>query len=239
MNYVLCLAGGVGSRMKGTTIPKQFIKINGKPIIIYTLENIIKISSIDKIIVVCNKDYIEYLKALLVEYKINNIDITYGGKDRLHSTLNGIEFIKEHYGINDNDIFIAHDSVRPFTEERIFEENIRYAHENNAATTIYPITETIVETNNDCKIYKLLPREHLFNGQSPQTFNIRYFLDCTSKIPNNILDTFTDLSNNITYVGGFVTPVIGDKNNIKITTQLDLIIAKALIETKNKNEINA
>lgn len=231
MNYVLCLAGGIGTRMNNPDLPKQFIKINGKPIIIYTIENILKVNKIDKIIIVCNRDYIKYMNELLDKYQLNGIEVTEGGKDRLHSTINGINFIKEKYGICDDDIFIAHDSVRPFTSTEIFQNGIKAAHENKAATTINPLTETLVETNDDGLIFKLHPRNHLFNDQSPQIFNINYFLECTAKIPENILDTFTDLCSNVTYVGGTVTPVMGDRNNIKITTPIDLVIAKSLIES--------
>lgn len=231
MNYAICLAGGKGTRMGNNGVPKQFITLNGKPIIIYTLENLKKVKEIDKIVIVCNPDYIMYMKDLLNDYDLNeNIEVTNGGSNRLESTLNGIYFIKEKYGINDDDIFLAHDSVRTFTKVDIIEENIKTAHLTKAATTVYYLTETIVETDKDGNIYKLYPRDNLYNGQSPQTFNINYFLDCTSRIPKNLLDNFTDLSSNITYNGGKVTPVIGDKDNIKITTQLDLLIAENLIK---------
>ena len=231
MNYALILAGGKGTRMKNTGVPKQFMNLSGKPIIIYTIENIKKIREIDKIIVVCNKDYITYMMDLLSDYGLDNqIEVTEGGNDRLHSTLNGISYIKKMYGIKENDIFIAHDSVRPFTKERIFLENIKYAHEKKAATTVFDLTETIAETNENGEIYKLYPRNNLYSGQSPQTFNINYFLECTSKIPENELNSFTDLSNNITYCGGVVIPVQGDRDNIKITHSIDLVIASSLID---------
>lgn len=232
MNYAIILAGGKGTRMKNTGVPKQFMILNGKPIIIYTIENIMKVSQINKTIVVCNPDYIAYMNDLLQDYKLSNkIEITNGGHDRFNSTLNGIKYIKKNYGINDDDIFIAHDAVRPFTKKRIFEENIKYAHEKKAATTVFDLTETVVETNENGEIFKLYPRKNLFTGQSPQTFNIKYFLDCTSKIPKEKLEIFTDLSNNITFCGGVVIPVQGDRDNIKITHPIDLIIASSLIES--------
>jgi len=230
MNYAIVLAGGKGSRMGTEGVPKQFMSLYGKPIIIYTLENLFKIDNIDKTIVVCHNDYLTFLEDLLVEYKLKDkVDITCGGATRLDSTLNGILYIKETYGINDDDIFLAHDSVRPFTSQRIIEENIKYAKINKAATTVFDLSETIVETNDSGDIYKLYPRQNLFTGQSPQTFNINYFLECTSKIPKETLDTFNDLSSNITFCNGVVTPVIGDRDNIKITYPIDLEIAKTFL----------
>lgn len=234
MNYAIILAGGKGTRMRNTGVPKQFMTLNNKPIIVYTIENVLYNTNISKIIVVCNSNYIAYMNDLLQDYKLGGkVDITNGGKDRLNSTLNGIKFIQEKYGINDEDIFLAHDSVRPFTNKRIFEENINLAKEYKAATTVFDLTETIVETNKCGDIFKLYPRKNLFSGQSPQTFNIKYFMECTSKISNSELDKFTDLSNNITYCGGTVKPVYGDRNNIKITHPIDLIIANSII---NENE---
>lgn len=233
MNYALILAGGKGTRMGNTGVPKQFIQINNKPIIMYTIENFIKVKDVDHIVVSCNPEYIQYMKDLLLDYGLTDkVEVTAGGNDRLESTLNGLKYIEEKYGVNDDDIFLAHDSVRPFTAKSIIEENIIKAHETKAATTVLNLTETIVETNQDGEIYKLYPRDNLFNGQSPQTFNIKYFLECTSKIPHEELKKYTDLSNNITYCGGTVYPVMGDSNNIKITTPIDLIIAGALIDGK-------
>jgi len=230
MNYAIVLAGGKGSRIGIEGVPKQFMSLYGKPIIIYTIENLLKVNNIDKIVAVCNKDYITFLDDLLAEFKLKGkVDVTCGGATRLDSTLNGISYIKETYGVKDDDIFLAHDSVRPFTSERIIEENIKYAKMNKAATTVFNLSETIVETNDTGDIYKLYPRQNLFTGQSPQTFNINYFLECTSKIPKETMDSFNDLSSNITYCNGVVTPVIGDRNNIKITYPIDLEIAKSFL----------
>ena len=236
MNYAIILDGGKCTSMVNTGVTKQFITINNKPIIIYTLENFLRNGNINKVIVVCNPNYIVYMKDLLQDYKLSEkVEITYGGNDRLNSTLNGIKYIDEKYGISDDDVFLAHDSVRPFTKGRIIDENIKIAHEKKAASTVFDLTETIVETNDNGEIYNLYPRKNLYCDQSPQAFNIKYFLECTNKIPKNILETFTDLSNIIIYCGGVVFPVVGDRDNIKITHQIDLLIATSLIEQNKTN----
>ncbi|MBO6145659.1 MAG: 2-C-methyl-D-erythritol 4-phosphate cytidylyltransferase [Bacilli bacterium] len=233
MNYAILLAGGKGTRMGNVGVPKQFLMINNKPIIIYTLEKLLSIKQIDKVIIVCNEGYCAYMTDLLTDYNLSkNVYITVGGTNRLESTLNGIEYIDKNFGVNENDIFIAHDAVRPFTEDRIFEENIKYAKEYNAATTVFDLIETISEVNEEGMIYKLYPRKNLYTGQSPQTFNIKYFLEMTENIPKDKYDVFTDLAENITYNGGLVYPVKGDKNNIKITTPKDLYLAEEFINTK-------
>lgn len=234
MNYCFLLAGGSGTRMGNTGVPKQFLNLEDKPIIIHTLEKIIAMKSIDKIIVVCNENYIAYLKDLMDEYSISrNVYITRNGNSRLNSVLSGIDFVEKNFGINDDDIFVAHDSVRPFISERIIEENVCKAKKHKAATTVLDLIETIVETK-DGEINKAYPRSNLFTGQSPQTFNISYFLECTKNVPLETQEKFTDLSECVLYNGGTVLPVMGDRNNIKITTPIDLIIANQIL----KNSIN-
>lgn len=231
MNYAIILAGGKGTRMGNTGVPKQFLQINDCPIIIYTLRKMMNNKNIDKIIIPCNENYVGYLDDLLEQYDIKNAFVTIGGKDRLSSVMNGINYISDHFGINNNDIFLAHDSVRPFVSDRIIDENIENAKKYGAATTVIDLIETIVEVNSDGQIYKTYPREHLYSDQSPQTFNIGKYLEYTKNIPTEILDNFTDLSENVVYNHGTVYPVIGDRNNIKITTPIDLNIAKNLLDS--------
>lgn len=233
MVYGFILAGGKGTRMGNVGVPKQFLTLNEKPIIIYTIEKFINSNSIDKIIVICNEGYCAYMSDLLLDYDVRkNIYITPGGSTRLESTLNGIKYIEKNWGINDDDIFVAHDSVRPFITDRIINENVEKAKQFKAATTVMDLIETIIETNEDNQIYKAYPRTHLYSGQSPQTFNIKYFMEETSKLTNKQLETFTDLSENIVSNGGTVCPVMGDRNNIKITTPIDMLIANELLNKK-------
>lgn len=234
MKYGFILAGGKGERMKNSGIPKQFLTISDKPIIIHTLEKLLEFDLLDKIIIVCNEKYIDYLKDMLYEYNLlQKVEITNGGKNRLNSVLNGIKFVKEHYGINNDDIFLAHDSVRMFVSKRIIKENIEKACETGAATTVYPIEETIVKTNQNNVLNTAYKRDKMFSDQSPQSYNIKKYIECTNNIQESVLDTFTDLSENLFYNNEVVYPVIGEKQNIKITTPFDLVLAEALLNSNN------
>lgn len=233
MNYALLLAGGKGTRMGNTGIPKQFLTIQDKPIIIYTLEKLLNCPKIHKIIIVCNKNYLDYLKDLLEEYNYREkIDITPGGKNRLQSVLNGLNFIKDKYGIKEEDVFLAHDAVRMFVNSRIIEENIKYARKYGAASTVWPVEETIVIENTENMLYQAYPREKMYRDQSPQTYNIKKFLTATSKIPSTELNKYTDLSENLFQNNLQVYPVLGVKENIKITHQFDLVLASCLLKIK-------
>lgn len=233
MNYCLLLAGGSGTRMGNTGVPKQFLTLKDKPIIIYSIENILKCRLIDKIIIVCNPSYIDYLSNLLLEYSYSDkVAIAEGGANRLLSARNGIKYIEENFGIKSDDIIVAHDSVRIFTSQRILEENINNATKYGAATTVYYLEETILKAGEDGLLYKAYPRENRFTGQSPQTFNIEKFLNCFEKLNSEQKNTFTDLAEVLYVNDEKVFPVIGDKENIKITTPFDLVLAELRLNNR-------
>ena len=229
MNYAIILAGGSGTRV-GHDIPKQFIKINEVPIIVYTLVPFLHAEDIDRIIIACNKDYYSCMQNWLDEFGINNVYITLGGKTRLDSVLNGIEFIKSNFGIDKTDCCLAHDSVRPFVSEEIIKQNIVAAKKYNAATTVVNLTETIVESDGNF-LFKSYPRENVFSDQSPQTFNIKFFLDNIAKIPIEVQSKITDLSEVFFYNHKRVSIIKGDYNNFKITYPVDLDITKYYIDS--------
>ena len=168
---------------------------------------------------------------LLAEYDLaNRAEIVIGGGNRLLSTINGVKYIEEKYSIQDNDVFLAHDSVRIFTSHRILKENIQKAHEHGAATTIYYLEETIHKANKDGLLFKAYPRENRYTGQSPQTFNIKKFLACFNKLTNEQKETFTDLAEVLYANDEKVAPVLGEKDNIKITTPFDLTLASLRLD---------
>lgn len=231
MNYCLILAGGNGTRMGNTKVPKQFLEIKGVPIIIRCIKNVLKSSTIDKVIVVCNMKYIEYMKKILVDNDMTDeVEIVDGGENRLMSAVNGVKYIASKYGTRENDIMLFHDSVRIFTDVRIIDENFEKAQKYGAATTVYYLEETIVKSDDEGMLYKAYSRDKRFSGQSPQTFNLQKFLKCFSALDEEQRNTFTDLSEVFFANGEKVYPVIGDKNNIKITTKSDLELAKTKLD---------
>ena len=120
MNYVILLAGGVGKRM-GADIPKQFIKIEGKPIIVYSIENFQRNDQIKKIVVVCVKEWIDYVKELVKEYSLTKVEwIIEGGSTGHDSIKNGVFFLKDK--VNPDDFIIIHDAVRPILPQKAIDE---------------------------------------------------------------------------------------------------------------------
>lgn len=229
MIYALILGSGIGSRMGNTTLPKQFLKIGNKPIIIHTIEQFILSTRVNKIIVVVSSDYENYLKDLFKEYKLNNIDIVIGGSDRSSSMINGCNYILDNYAVNDNDIIITHDAVRPFVTSRIINDNIDKIKKYDAIDTIIPATDTIVEVNDDI-ISNIPIRSKMFQGQTPQTFRLKELVAIYNSLSNGEKEILTDACKIYTLKNKKVGYVNGEIYNLKITTKFDLNVAHSIVK---------
>ena len=127
MNYAIILAAGVGQRMRNGGMPKQFLNLLGKPIIIHTLERFEQNSEVDSIIIVCHASYIDHMYKLLDLYKMQKVlKVVVGGNDRQSSLEKGLSAILENGG-KDDDVVLIHDGVRPLVNEVTIHENIRIA----------------------------------------------------------------------------------------------------------------
>lgn len=126
MIYGAMLAGGVGSRMKSAVIPKQFLEVEGKPIIIYTLQNMLKVDRFDYIYIATHKDYLAYMKEMVQKYtdKPEKVRIIEGGKERMDSIHNVTDAILKDEGVHEDDVIVIHDAVRPLVTEKILNDSI-------------------------------------------------------------------------------------------------------------------
>ena len=175
MNYVVLLAGGVGSRMGNVEKPKQYMNIADRPIIIHTIEKFFVNEKFEKILVLCPDQWIHHTKNLLRKYigETDRIAVLAGGSTRNETIMNAIRYIEENYEVDDETIILTHDSVRPFVTHRIIEENIEYALKYGACDTAVAATDTIVQSD-DGKIIASVPdRSKMYQGQTPQTFRLK------------------------------------------------------------------
>ena len=169
MNIGIILAGGIGSRMGIVDKPKQFIDIYGKPIIVYTLEAFDNHPEIDYIGVVCLDEWMDDLKILLRKYEINKVKwLIKGGMSRQESVYNAIIAISKD--VNDDDILVIHDSVRPLVSHKIISNNISSAKQFGATDTVIPSTDTIIKSLDGLQIHEVPNRSELYIGQTPQSF---------------------------------------------------------------------
>ena len=158
MIYGEILAGGSGTRMGNTEMPKQFLMLGDRPIIIHTIEQFLINQSFSKIVVCCPKEWVSYAEDLLEKYNIDTerVEVTAGGATRNDTIINGCKLIEEKYGLTDKDVIVTHDAVRPFVNQRILDDNIKAAKKYDAVDTVIPATDTIVYSK-DGKIITEIP----------------------------------------------------------------------------------
>ena len=222
MISAIVLAGGRGKRMNYHK-SKQFIEIKGKPVLVYTLEKFIYNKSIDEVILVLPEDEVAYCKKeVLQKYSLKVDRIVIGGKERQDSVFNALEAMEKA------DIVLIHDGARPFINEKIIEEGIKYANIYGAAAPGVTPKDTIKIKNEDNISVDTPDRNTLVAVQTPQCFKYDEIYQCHRKIKeeNAIV---TDDTSVVERYGHKVYLYEGDYTNIKITTPEDLILAERLI----------
>lgn len=233
MNVAIITAAGVGSRMD-KLIPKQFIEIENKPLIIYTLQKFQNCNQIDSIILVCLDGWKDYMKELTETYNLTKVGhIVSGGKTGQDSIYNGLQTAKTHY---DNDsIIIIHDGNRPLVSNDIIVEGINVCKKKGNAVAYVPCQEVMLLTDDKEKSTKQIDRSLLVRTQTPHVFRLddlnRIFESANKE---NIINKAAVCSICVS-LGVPVNLYLGSEKNIKITTKEDLEIFKALL-TLEKDE---
>jgi len=219
---LIITAGGTGKRIGGV-IPKQFHTISGKPIILQTIENILKALKFDAIVVTYPLEFLKLITELLEKGNYPDIDLVEGGEERFHSVWNALQT----HQIQQTDIVFIHDAVRPFVSKnlmiRIYENVLKY----NAVAPGVKIKDTVKEIDNDGFIIHTIDREKLVAIQTPQAYKTTLLTEAYKKALQDG-KTFTDEAGILEYYGERVKLVEGDEKNIKITTPDDLILASFL-----------
>lgn len=238
MIYAEILAGGKGTRMGNTNMPKQFLPLNNKPIIVHTIEKFILNDRFDKIIVVTPKEWINHTKDIIRKYIGENsrIAVVVGGSDRNESIMSGIRYIEETVGLHDDDVIITHDSVRPFLTHRIIEENIDMSLKYGAVDTVIEAIDTIVQSEDGDVISDIPIRDTMFQGQTPQSFNIKMLVSHYQSLTQEEKQILTDACKICALKGEKVKLVKGEVFNIKVTTPYDLKVANAIIQGRIQND---
>lgn len=223
MVSAIVLAGGRGKRM-GTIQSKQYIDLNGKPILYYTLKQFINNSLIDNIILVVPEDEKEYCKnEILDKYNLVVNEIVVGGKERQDSVYNGLSKVEEA------DIVLIHDGARPFVTERIINDAIKYAKIHKAAAPGVVPKDTIKVKNTENFSIDTPRRCDLVAVQTPQAFDFKMIYDCHKKVKEKGI-VVTDDTMVAELFGNAVYLYEGEYTNIKITTPEDLILAEYLVK---------
>lgn len=223
MNIAVLLAGGIGERA-ACEVPKQFVKVNNKPLIVYTLEKFEQSKEIDRICVVCIKEWISALEEYAREFGIQKLDtICAGGKTGLESLKEGLDVLN----CEKDDLILIHDAVRPFVDDAIIRDNIAVAKKHDVAMTAVDCVETLVYMEEDGYAEKMIPRDYLQRIQTPQTFKYSILEEIYQQIN---LEKMSEPSIFALYMrlGNPIYCSRGNDKNIKITYPEDIEYFKKL-----------
>lgn len=218
----IILAGGKGKRM-GANVSKQFIEVNKKPIIYYTIKSFEACKSIDEIILVLPKDEVDYFKEnIMNKFDFNISSIVEGGKERQDSVYNALN------SIHDCDIVLIHDGARPFVSEKIIKDGIDKAKKYGAAAPGVMPKDTIKVRDNSGFSVKTLKRDELVAIQTPQCFKFDIIKRCHEEVKTKGIQV-TDDTMVVEMFGNQVYVYDGDYKNIKVTTKEDLIMCNEFL----------
>ena len=229
--FGVVLAGGIGARMGNMEKPKQFLELNGKPIIIHTLEKFVVHPGFEQVLVLSPKAWLSYTKDIIRKYipQPESVAVLAGGATRNETIMNAIRYIDSQGMLDDETVIVTHDSVRPFVTHRILDENIRFAAEYGACDTVIPATDTIVRSQDHEDITEIPDRKQMYQGQTPQSFKAKKLQEVYDSLTEAEKDILTDACKIMVLKGGRVHLVMGEVFNIKITYPYDITVAKALL----------
>ena len=233
----LIFAGGTGSRMNTKTLPKQFLELHGKPIIIHTIEHFEDHPAVSDIVVVCVDGWLDYCRDLLARFNIKKVSqVVPGGETGQMSIFNGLSVLREKYK-NDDDYVLIHDGVRPLIDGGIISKNIEAAKKYGAAITVKPVIETVIQVDEADVINQVIERSTCQTAVAPQTFALSKIHSLHLKAQAENQFDMTDSATLARYVGLPLHTVMGGSENIKITTPSDFYIFRAIYEARENAQI--
>lgn len=232
MIYAGILAGGKGTRMGNVPMPKQFLTLNDKAIIIHTLEKFMLNNRIDVIYIAVPKEWVQYTKDLIKKHQLNiaKVQVIEGGVERNETIMQVVHTIEQQFGLQEEDILLTHDAVRPFLTHRIINENIDAGLEYGSVDTVISAIDTIVDSEDGEFISAIPVRDRMFQGQTPQTFNMMKLKELYSTLSEEEKAILTDACKIFALKGEKVKLVRGESFNIKVTTPYDLNVANAILK---------
>lgn len=231
MNIALIIAGGIGARMN-QDIPKQFISVYDKPVIVYTMEAFQKHPNIDKIEVVCLEGWHDILNAYAKQFGITKLEnVVNGGENGQDSIRNGLYDIATRH-INEDDIVLIHDAIRPMLSSDVISDNIRVCMEHGNAITVIPCTAAMLKSYDSMSSGEQVPRNNLKITQTPQTFFLRDIIAAHKEaLEKGITNSVASCTMYIE-LGKRLYISMGSEKNLKLTTIEDIEIFKALLNAK-------
>lgn len=237
MNIAVIFAGGTGKRMNTKDRPKQFLMVHGKPIIVHTIEIFQYHKEIDGIVVACVEDWIPYMEEMKERYRLDKISrIVPGGETGQLSIYNGLEAAAQEYG-EEGTIVLIHDGVRPLIDEETITKNIESVRLNGSTITCKQPKETLIIVGEDGTVDQVPSRKDSRLAVAPQSFWLKEILEVDRRAiaegETNAIDSCTLMR----MYGAKMNVVIGNIENIKITTPEDFYTFRALYDARENQQI--
>lgn len=230
-------AGGTGTRMGVKDLPKQFLEVDGKPIIIYTIEHFEKHPEIDGVIVVCVEEWIDYLKDKITRFNLRKVkDIVPGGTSGMDSIYRGLVAANHFY--DDDTVVLVHDGVRPLIDAELISRNIKDTIEHGNSITSTICNETFIISDNGVDIDDIPLRSISYNAQAPQAFVLGEIIDAHNKTReiNPGYEGVVDCCTLYHKLGRKTFITEGVRGNIKVTNPVDIYILRAWLDFKQNDE---
>ena len=236
MNIAAIFASGSGVRMHTKSRPKQFLELNGKPIIIYTLELFDNHPQVDAIVVACIDSWIPFLKKMIRKFEITKvIEIVPGGETGQDSIYNALQAAERAADGKDATVMI-HDGVRPLITEQTITDNINTVEEFGSCITCVPATETFVVSQADGSL-EIPSRANSLIARAPQSFHLSDIMTAHRRAISEGMHDFIDSCTMMSHYGYTLKTIIGPMENIKITTPTDFFIFRAMVEVHENQQI--
>lgn len=230
MNIAMIIAGGSGQRMN-QDIPKQFLNVNDKPVIVYTLEAFQRHPNIDAIAIVCLEGWQEILKAYAKQFNITKLNwITEGGENGQASIYSGLKLLKEN--CNMQDMVLIHDAIRPMVSQEIISDCISKCNLYGSAITVIPCVEAVLYSENHIDSDESIDRSTLMRTQTPQAFYLSKLLWAHEEAKKRGITNSVATCTLMIELGENISFSTGSEKNIKLTTTDDIEIFKALLQSK-------
>ena len=236
MNIAAIFAGGSGVRMHTKSRPKQFLELNGTPVIIYTLELFDNHPQVDAIVVACIDSWIPFLEKMIRKFEITKVvSIVPGGETGQDSIYNALEAAE---GIADGKeaTVMIHDGVRPLITEQTITDNIKTVEEFGSCITCVPATETFVVSQQDGSL-EIPERANSLIARAPQSFRLNDIMKAHRRAISEGRHDFIDSCTMMSHYGFQLKTIIGPMENIKITTPTDFFILRAMVEVHENQQI--
>ncbi|SFP80238.1 2-C-methyl-D-erythritol 4-phosphate cytidylyltransferase [Butyrivibrio proteoclasticus] len=231
MNIAVIFAGGVGHRMHTKELPKQFLEVYGKPVIIHTLEKFEQHNEVDAIVIACVKEWIPYLNNLITDYHLQKAkSVVVGGKTGQESIYNGLVAAKAI--AYEKAVVLIHDGVRPFITPELISDNIASVKKHGSAITTSKVTETILVVNGESSIDEVPDRNNSRLAKAPQSFYLDDILKAHETARSEKRNDFIDSCSLMQHYGYKLHLVDGPIENIKVTTPQDIFTMRSVFEAR-------